>query len=41
MKALYINEANSQFSDKGNYKQTPHDPKLQHNKMVNNTIERF
>ena len=37
----YINEASPQWSDKDNYQQLPNDPTLQHNKIVNNTIERF
>lgn len=37
----YTNEANRQLSDKDNYKQLPNDPTLQHNEIVNNTVERF
>ena len=37
----YIKEANQQLSDKASYKQLTQDPKLQHNKMVNQTIQRF
>ena len=37
----YINEANCQLSDKDNYKQFLNDPTLQHNEMVNITIEKF
>ena len=37
----YVNEANRQLSDKGNYTKSPNDPALQHNEMVNNTTERF
>ena len=41
MRALRVNEANPQLSDKDNYKQLPNDRTLQHNTMVNNVIERF
>ena len=37
----YINEANCQLIDKDNYKQFLNDPILQHNEMVNITIEKF
>ena len=37
----YIKEANRHLSDKTSYKQLTHDPTLQHNRMVNWTIERF
>ena len=37
----YIKEANRQLSDKASYKQLTQDPTLQHNRMVNQTIERF
>ena len=37
----YIKEANRQLFDKASYKQLTQDPTLQHNRMVNETIERF
>ena len=37
----YIKEANRQLSDKASYKQLTQDPTLQHNRMVNQAIERF
>ena len=37
----YIKEANRQSSDKASYKQWTQDPTLQHNRIVNQTIERF
>ena len=37
----YIKEAFRQLFDKANYKQLTQDPTLQHNRMVNQTIERF
>ena len=37
----YIKEANRQLSDKNNYKTLLTDSTLQHNKMVNDTLERF
>ena len=37
----YIKEPNQQLSDKTSYKQLTQDPILQHNRMVNQTIERF
>ena len=37
----YIKEASWQLSDKTSYKQITQDPTLQHNRMVNQTIERF
>ena len=37
----YIKEANWQLSEKVSYKQLTQDPTLQHNGMVNQTIERF
>ena len=37
----YIKEANRQLSDKVSYKQWTQDPTLQHNRMVNQTIEKF
>ena len=37
----YIKEANRQLSDKASYKQLTQDPTLEHNRMVNQTIERF
>ena len=37
----YIKEANRQLSDKASYKQSTQDPTLQHNRMINQTIERF
>ena len=37
----YIKEATRHLSDKISYKQLTQDPKLQHNRMVNQTIERF
>ena len=37
----YIKEANRQLSDKASYKQLTQDPTLQHNRMVNQTIESF
>ena len=36
-----IKEANEQLSDKASHKQSTQDIKLQHNRMVNQTIERF
>ena len=37
----YIKGDNRQLSDKASYKQLTQDPTLQHNRMVNQTIERF
>ena len=37
----YIKEANRQMSDKVSYKQLTEDQTLKHNRMVNQTIERF
>ena len=37
----YIKETIRQLSDKASYKQLTQDPTLQHNRMVNETIERF
>ena len=37
----YIKEVNRQLSDKKNYKTLQTDPTLQHNKMVNDTLDRF
>ena len=37
----YIKEANLQLFDRASYKQSTQDPTLQHNRMVNQTIERF
>ena len=37
----FIKEANRQLFDKASYKQLTQDPTLQHNRMVNETIERF
>ena len=37
----YLKEANHQLSDEASYKQLSQDPTLQHNRMVNQTIERF
>ena len=37
----YIKEANRQLSDKRNYKTLQEDPTLQHNNLVNDTIDRF
>ena len=37
----YIKEANRQLSEKASYKQLTQDPTLQHNRMVNQTTERF
>ena len=37
----YIKEANWQLSDKASYKHLTQDPTLQHNRIVNQTIERF
>ena len=37
----YIKEANGQLSYKTSYKQLTQEPTLQHNRMVNQTIERF
>ena len=36
-----IKEANEQLSDKASHKQSTQDIKLQHNRMVNQTTERF
>ena len=36
-----IKEANRQLSHKATYKKLTQDPVLQHNRMVNQTIERF
>ena len=38
---IYIKEANRQLSDKASYKQFTQDPTLQHNRIVNQTIEMF
>ena len=37
----YIKEGNWQLSDKASYKHLTQDPTLQHNRMVNQKIERF
>ena len=37
----HIKEANRQLSDRNNYKTFQTDPNLQHNKMVNDTLDRF
>ena len=37
----YIQEANHQLSDKNNYKTLETNPTLQHNKMVNDTLDQF
>ena len=37
----YIKEANRQLADKSNYKTRQTDPTLQHNKMVNDTLDQF
>ena len=37
----YIKEVNCQLSNKKNYKTLRTDPTLQHNKMVNDTLDRF
>ena len=37
----YIKEANRQLSDKNNYQTLQTNPILQHNKMVNDTLDRF
>ena len=37
----YIKEANRQLSDKNIYNTLQTDPTLQHNKMVNDTLDRF
>ena len=37
----YIKEANRQLFDKNNYKTLQINPILQHNKMVNDTIDRY
>ena len=37
----YTKEANRQLSDKASYKQLTQDPTLQHNRMVNQTIEKI
>ena len=37
----YIEEAKWQLTEKTSYKQLTQDPIIQHNKMVNQTIERF
>ena len=37
----YIKEANRQLSDESNYKTLLTNPTLQHNKMVNDTLDRF
>ena len=37
----YLKEANGQLSDKESYKQLNQDPTLQHNRIVNQTIDRF
>ena len=36
-----IKEANRQLADKSNYKTRQTDPALQHNKMVNDTLDQF
>ena len=38
---IYIKEANCQLSDKNNHKILQTDPTLQHNKVVNDTLNRF
>ena len=37
----YIKEDNQQLSHKASYKQLTQDPTLQHNRIVNQTIEKF
>ena len=37
----YISEAQRQLNDENNYKKLQTDPTLQHNKLVNDTVERF
>ena len=37
----YISEAQHQLNDKNNYKKLQTNPTLQHNKLVNDTVERF
>ena len=37
----HIKKANQKLSDKTSHKQLTQDPTLQHNKMVNQTIEMF
>ena len=37
----YISEAQRQLNDKNNYKKLQTNPTLQHNKLVNDTVERF
>ena len=37
----YMNEANRQLSDKRSYKKLQEDLTLQHNNLVNDTIDRF
>ena len=37
----YIKEANTQLSDRASYKQLTQDLTLQHNRMINQTIERL
>ena len=37
----YIKEANRQLCYKASYKKLAQDPTLQHNRIVNETIERF
>ena len=37
----YISEAQHQLNDEINYKKLQTDPTLQHNKLVNDTVERF
>ena len=37
----YISEAQRQLNDKNNYKELQTNPTLQHNKLVNDAVERF
>ena len=37
----YISEPQRQLNDENNYKKLQADPILQHNKLVNDTVERF
>ena len=37
----YISEAQRQLNDENNYKKLQTDPTSQHNKLVNDTVERF
>ena len=40
-KVKYIIEANCQLSDITNYKKLQNDPTLQHNKLINDSVNRF